>query len=64
MSVDELLTPTEVAAEQKIPEKTLAQWRWRGVGPTYLKLNGHVRYRRSDIDAFERANERTPRPAA
>lgn len=49
---DELLTAAELAAEHKIPEATLAQWRYLGRGPRYLKLGGHVRYRRSDVDAW------------
>lgn len=53
---DELLTPAELAAELRIPAKTLEQWRWRKTGPSYLKLGHHVRYRRSDIEAFKRAS--------
>ena len=49
---DEQLTPADLSAELKIPEKTLAQWRWCGEGPAYLKLGSHVRYRRSDVDAW------------
>lgn len=50
------LTPAELSREKKIPEKTLAQWRYMGKGPRYLKLGGHVRYRREDIDAWESAS--------
>lgn len=52
-ATDELLKPTEVAEEWKIPEKTLAQWRYLGRGPEYLKLGGHIRYRRSALRAWE-----------
>lgn len=52
---DEMLTPAEVAAEWKVPEKTLAQWRHLGRGPEYLKLGGHVRYRRAALRAWERS---------
>ena len=34
-----------------VPEKTLANWRYRGVIP-YVKVGGLVRYIRSDIDAW------------
>lgn len=49
---DPLLPPRVLSDEWGIPESTLAQWRWRGEGPVYVKLGGHVRYRRSDIDAW------------
>lgn len=57
---DEMLTAAELSAEYKIPERTLAQWRYQGRGPRYAKLGGHVRYRRSDVDAWRDANERRP----
>jgi predicted site-specific integrase-resolvase len=56
----ELLTPAELANENKIPEKTLAQWRYLGRGPRYLKIGGHVRYRRTDVEAWLASCERTP----
>lgn len=42
-----LATPAEVAAflGGDFPEKTLAEWRSRGVGPEYLKVGRYVRYR-------------------
>lgn len=49
---DELLPAPDVSAEIHVPEPTLAQWRHRGEGPKFLKLGGHVRYRRSDLDAW------------
>ena len=33
--------------------RTLEQWRWRGVGPRYLKLGGRVVYRLEDVEHFE-----------
>lgn len=45
-------TPTEVAEKTKIPEKTLAQWRWQGTGPKYMKIGRHIRYRWSDVEAW------------
>jgi hypothetical protein len=36
-----------------ISPRTLEQWRWQGRGPRYLKINGRVIYRLSDIEAFE-----------
>lgn len=54
----ELIPPGTLSAEIEVPEKTLAQWRYRSEGPPYLKLGGHVRYRRSDVDAWLRSCER------
>ncbi|MEL7469610.1 MAG: helix-turn-helix domain-containing protein [Pseudomonadota bacterium] len=36
--------------------RTLEQWRWRGVGPRYLKLGGRVAYRLEDIETWENAH--------
>lgn len=59
-----LLTPAQLSERFSKPESTLAQWRWRSVGPPYLKLaGGAVRYRLSDVEAYE-ASAVQPRPAA
>jgi predicted DNA-binding transcriptional regulator AlpA len=50
--VDPLIAPPALAAELGVPESTLAQWRYLGRGPRYLKIGRHVRYRRSDITAW------------
>ena len=42
--MEALWTPRETAEFLRLPEQTLANWRWRGCGPPYLKLNGPVRY--------------------
>ena len=58
--MDEWLTPAEVACERKISPQTLANWRWKGVGPPYTKLGdgrfAPVRYRRSDVEAWATAH--------
>lgn len=51
-----MLTPKDVADRWKVTQKTLAQWRWTGSGPSYLKLGGSVRYRLADIEAYESEN--------
>jgi predicted DNA-binding transcriptional regulator AlpA len=56
-ATDELVTAADLADELQIPEKTLAQWRYLGRGPKFLKLGAHVRYRRSDVDAWLAASE-------
>lgn len=51
-AADELLTPAEVAEYYKIPIRTLHQWRYLGTGPRAAKIGRHLRYRRSDLDAY------------
>jgi excisionase family DNA binding protein len=55
-----MVTPTELATELGIPVKTLAEWRSRGLGPAYVKVGRHVRYRREAIDEWEAAQTRQP----
>jgi excisionase family DNA binding protein len=47
-----LLTPTEVAKELGLPPRTVEQWRYRNLGPRYVKVGRHVRYRPADIDVW------------
>lgn len=48
-----LMTTAEAAAYLRFPEGTVRNWRTRGTGPTYIKVNGaQVRYRVSDLDAW------------
>lgn len=47
-----LLAPKVVAALLGVPESTLAQWRYRRVGPPYIKVEGHVRYPGDGVDAY------------
>jgi predicted DNA-binding transcriptional regulator AlpA len=57
---DELLTPPEAAEVLRVVVRTLDDWRYRGVGPRYVKLSHRaVRYRASDVYAWIAARERT-----
>lgn len=47
-----------------IPARTLRQWRYLRRGPTYVKVESHVRYRRADLDAYLARNTVDPQPAA
>jgi len=49
------LTDIEVAARLGVSPFTLRAWRYRGVGPRFLKLGRAVRYRPDDVDAYLRA---------
>lgn len=56
---DPMLTPGELVARWKeaVTESTLATWRSRKPkkGPSYLRVGGRVRYRLSDVIAYERS---------
>ncbi|WP_078309192.1 MULTISPECIES: helix-turn-helix domain-containing protein [unclassified Mycobacterium] len=52
---DTWLTRAELSVRNKISPKTLAQWSSQGRGPKFYKFGGHVRYRLSDVIAWENA---------
>ena len=47
------LTPEELAARWNMVTGSLGQWRFQRKGPNYTKLGNLVRYRISDVEAFE-----------
>jgi hypothetical protein len=53
---DELLSPAQLAKELQTTEASLAQRRYRGDGPRFIKVGARVLYRRRDIRAFLDAN--------
>jgi excisionase family DNA binding protein len=55
-----MIEPPLLADELEVPEATLAQWRYKGTGPAYVKVGRHVRYRREDVDTW--LAEHTTRP--
>jgi excisionase family DNA binding protein len=50
---DRWLTRKELASRLGVPEKTPAQWATKGTGPRYARFGRHVRYRLSDVIAWE-----------
>lgn len=56
---DELLSPKEVHAEYGFSPQTLANWRWTGTGPDYIKCSpgrgGRIKYRRSAMEQWLQA---------
>lgn len=46
------------AAYLGVAEHTLANWRWKGAGPRFTKLNRAIRYRIADLDAYAEAGMR------
>jgi predicted site-specific integrase-resolvase len=49
---DGLLTPDEASSLLRVDEGTLANWRYRGTGPVFVKLGGKVRYAKNDLNDF------------
>lgn len=47
------------AAFLGLTRRTLEWWRITGRGPRFLKIGASVRYRITDLEAFERERERT-----
>ena len=57
---DKMITQKELAERWSLAEATLERWRSIGVGPHYVKLMSRVRYRLSDVEAFEAVGLTTP----
>jgi excisionase family DNA binding protein len=53
--MSDLLTVQQAAEYLGFKPATLAQMRWRGDGPEFLKLGKFVRYDRADLDAWARS---------
>ncbi|MGW9167907.1 helix-turn-helix domain-containing protein [Agromyces sp. NPDC055658] len=60
----DLLTPDEVAKLAHTTPGQLAQLRYRGGGPRFVKFGKKVLYRRADVESFLEANlyTRTDQP--
>ncbi|ACC42020.1 hypothetical protein MMRN_37770 [Mycobacterium marinum] len=50
---DRWITRQELADRYGVPVKTPAEWASKGTGPPYAKFGRHVRYRMSDVVAWE-----------
>ena len=48
----DLMAPAELAAKLGKSPAALAQWRYLGRGPRFIKLGRNIRYRTSDVDAW------------
>lgn len=53
-----ILTPSDLAEMLGKTTASLAQWRYLGVGPKYIKAGRAVRYCESDISAWLEAQTR------
>lgn len=58
-----LMGHNDAAAYLHITPRTLYGWRYRGVGPKFLKLGGKVLYRPTDLDAWISARIHDPEAA-
>jgi len=44
-----LMDPSEVGEYLGVPTGTLANWRYQGRGPAFVRVGRHVRYRAEDV---------------
>jgi hypothetical protein len=49
------LTQAQLAERLGVSQRTREGWRYRGKGPAYLRLEGRVAYRLTDVERFEQA---------
>ncbi|WP_253904349.1 helix-turn-helix domain-containing protein [Arthrobacter sp. Br18] len=54
----ELLTPAQLSEMLGKPERSLAQWRYLGIGPRFVKIGRAVRYRDADVTSWLEAQTR------
>lgn len=52
---NKLMDQKELAEFLMVSEKTLEHYRWRGVGPEYIKIGKLVRYNKCDVIEWLRA---------
>ena len=52
LTLPPLFSPQVLSEYVEIPTTTLAQWRWAGTGPAYVKVGRMVRYRRDDVESW------------
>lgn len=55
MAVDSTpnLSPAELAERYELPLETIYSWQKNRTGPPFLKIGRHVRYRLTDVIAWE-----------
>ena len=50
--MSDLMTEHEVAELLRLTRQTLSRWRAEDRGPAFLKIEGTIRYRREDVQAW------------
>lgn len=64
MEQDHTLLSTKLLSRRwNIAPRTLERWRAEGRGPQFVRIGRHVRYRRTDIEAFEAKHSETAKAA-
>ena len=53
-SDDAYLTSAQLAQRWRLRPQTLANWRWLGKGPPYIRVGARVLYPAEGIHAFEK----------
>jgi len=61
--VEKLLSRQELSALLGIPLQTLNNWASTGVGPKYVRIGRHARYRPADVEAWLETRAKDPAPA-
>lgn len=49
------LSPAELADREGVSVETVYAWNKSGSGPPYMRIGKHVRYRLTDIEAWEKS---------
>lgn len=62
----DLLTAEQLSAELEMSVEAIAQWRYRGQGPKFIKEGRFIRYRRVDVEEWleSRLHTRTDHPVS
>jgi predicted DNA-binding transcriptional regulator AlpA len=58
---ERFLTVKDLKARYGVPVQTIYDWNAKGVGPKYMKLGIHCRYRLADVLAWEKSRLVEPR---
>lgn len=48
-----------LARRWSISVKTLERWRWKGLGPVFVRIGGRVRYEIAEIEKYELRQRRS-----
>jgi len=51
-TLQQLMTPEEVADYLQVPIGTLYGWRCKRMGPVAVRIGRHLRYARSDVERW------------
>ena len=52
MQPEHLMSVEDLSTVLQVPTATIYAWRYKGVGPTGLRIGKHLRFRPSDVQAW------------